>query len=112
MAVAYAASSTQLSAYKSNSLLGLGPGQLVVKLYDMALVDLKGKDAPHACKVLSELIDSLDFRQEGVPVGLFRLYRYCMEEIKKGEFEVPTRIVSDLRETWVQALAKAAGQAP
>lgn len=105
MVVAYAGGATPLNSYRANSVLGLTPGELVLKMYDMALVALKSGDGDRASRVLSELIDSLDFQHQQIALGLFRLYRYCLEEIKRGEHEVPTRIMRELRDTWAQALS-------
>jgi len=106
MAIAYGCNSAQIKTYQAQSVLSLTPGQLVLKAYDILLVALANRESGRACKVLAELIDALDFQYGDFPIGLFRLYRYCMEEIKKGEYEVPTKILRDLRDTWAQALAQ------
>lgn len=105
MAVAYSASAVQLNSYRTNSVLGLTPGQVLVKMYDLALVALISGDGKRSVRVLSAMIDSLDFEYQEIAMGLFRLYRYCIEEVNKGEYEMPTRILRELRETWVQALS-------
>ncbi len=106
MAVAYQYGAAQLGSYRAQSVMGLSPEELILKAYDIALSALATEDGTKACKVLAHLIDSLDFKYREVAVGLFRLYRYCMEEIKKGEYEVPTRIVRELRTSWAQALGR------
>lgn len=105
MAVAYAAVASQLQTYRTNSLLGLTPAQLILKMYEMLLADLAGGDGAHACRVLSELIDCLDFRYQEPAAGLFKLYRFCLGQVKKGEYEVPGRIIKELRDTWARAIA-------
>jgi len=107
MAVAYLNSQAQLGSYRSNSVMGASPAQLVLKSYDLALAALRAEDGPWACKVLAQLIESLDFRYQEVALGFFRLYRYCMEEIKQGRLGVPTRILRELRDTWAQAMETA-----
>ncbi len=111
MAVAYSSSSAQLNSYRSNSVLGLTPGELVLKLYDMGVVALVAQDQQRAARVLAQLIETLDFRYHDVAFGLFRLYRYCMDEIKKGEYDVPTRVLRELRDTWAKALSSQGGVA-
>lgn len=37
------------------------------------------------------------------PILLFRLYEYCMREVKCGNFEVTLKILKELCETWIQA---------
>ncbi|MGI5837329.1 MAG: flagellar export chaperone FliS [Chloroflexota bacterium] len=104
MAVAFSQGIAQLNSYRTQSVLCLSSGELVLKAYDIALTSLSAQDGDKACKVIAHLIDSLDFQYEEVSAGLFRLYRYCLEEIKKGELEVPTRILRELRDSWSQAL--------
>ncbi|MHB1162588.1 MAG: flagellar export chaperone FliS [Chloroflexota bacterium] len=104
MAVAYSSNSALLNSYRNNAVLGLTPGELVLKLYDMGLSALANRDAQRASRVLAQLMECLDFRYHDVAFGLFRLYRFCMDEIKRGEYDVPTRILRDLRDTWAKAL--------
>ncbi|MCL4370467.1 MAG: flagellar protein FliS [Chloroflexi bacterium] len=111
MAVAYSNNGLQLNSYRTNSVLGLTPGELVLKLYDMGLSALSAGDQQRATRVLAQLIEGLDFRYHDIAFGLFRLYRYCMDETKKGEYDVPTRILRELRETWAQALRSPGGAA-
>lgn len=112
MVVAYRHSPNQLNSYRTQSVLGLTPAQLVLKLYDMAVAALLAREGDRASKVLAQLIESLDFQQRDVALGMFRLYRYCLEQIKRGEYEVPTTILRELRNTWAQALASAVGDTP
>lgn len=107
MAVAYSGSAAQLNSYRTNSVIGLTSGQVLVKMYDLAVVALMSGDGKRGIRVLSTLIDSLDFEYQEIAIGLFRLYRYCIEEINEGEYEVPTRILRELRETWAEALVSA-----
>lgn len=107
MAVAYSGSYSQLNSYRTQSVVGLNPGQLLIKTYDLALVALSAGDGDRACRVLTQLIEALDFQYD-VAVGLFRLYRYCMDEVKQGNHEVPAKILRELRDTWAQAVASQA----
>lgn len=107
MAVAYSSYASHIKTYRNQSIVNLSPGQLILKAYDILLVALANRESARACKVLAELIESLDFKYGDLPIGLFNLYRYCMEEIKKGEYEIPSKILRDLRDTWAQALAQA-----
>ena len=105
MSVAYWASGAVLNSYRTNSIITLTAGELILKMYDMALVALAAGDGKQGTRVLAELIEALDFEHGEIALGLFRLYRYCMEEIKMGEYGVPTRILRELREAWGEALA-------
>ncbi len=111
MAVAYSNRSLQLDSYRTNSVLGLTSGELVLKLYDLGLGALAARDGQRASRVLAQLIEGLDFRYQEIAFGLFRLYRYCMDEISKGEYDGPTHILRELRETWARALSSQGGAA-
>jgi flagellar protein FliS len=109
MAIAYSPHNP-LNSYRSQSVLTLTPGELLVKTYDIALSAMVAKDESRACNVLAHLIDCLDFEHQDVALGLFKLYRYCIEQLKKGEFDVPEKIIRDLRDTWWRALGQSPAQ--
>ncbi len=111
MAVAYFSNSAKLDSYRNNSVLGLTPGELVLRLYDIGLASLAAHNGQRASGVLAQLIDALDFRYHDVAFGLFRLYRYCMDEIKRGEYDEPARILRELRDTWARAIGSQGGVA-
>ena len=104
MAVAYGSNLAHLNSYRSQAVTALTPGGLLVKTYDVAIAALSVQDGQRACKAVASLIDALDFEHAEIAGGLFRLYRYCMEQIKQGDMAVPTRILTDLRDTWAQAI--------
>ncbi len=104
MAVACGNGWTQLSSYRSQSVVGLAPAELLLKTYDLILSALRARDEERACRGLAQLIDSLDFRYHDVATGLLRLYHYCMEEIKRGNSEAAVVVLRDLRDTWADAL--------
>jgi flagellin-specific chaperone FliS len=106
MVAMYCGNSSQLQSYRTNAVASLGPAQLMLRMYDMAVADLQGGDGAHACKVIGQLIESLDFTYPETAGGLFRLYRYCLEQTKQGEYSVPARIMDELRQTWREALAR------
>ncbi len=90
------------NAYLEQEIMTLNPLQLLVKAYDAGIAACNRKDESKACAVLVELIDSLNFDYAEIAGSLFRLYDYSMREIKRGNFEVPLKILKELRETWVQ----------
>ncbi len=91
------------SAYLEQEIMTLNPLQLLIKAYDAGISACNRKDEHKASAVLSELIDSLNFDYAEIANSLFRLYEYCMREVKRGNFDVTLKILKELRETWVQA---------
>ena len=87
-------------AYQKSEILGLTPVQLLIKVYDFAIIGCRSKDADKVCRALVELISSLRFEYQEVSVGLFRLYQFCMDDVKQGKFENAEKILISLRDTW------------
>ena len=88
------------NAYQQNAIMGLSPMQLVLKVYDYAILGCKANDADKVCRALVELISALRFEYEEISVGLFRLYQYCMDEVKQEKFDNAEKILIGLRDTW------------
>ncbi|MDO8745912.1 MAG: flagellar protein FliS [Candidatus Brocadiaceae bacterium] len=59
------------------------------------------KDASKVCEVLLGLIDALNFDYPEIAKSLLRLYEYCMDEVKSGNFDIPLNIFKETREPWV-----------
>lgn len=91
------------NVYLEQEIMTLNPLQLLIKAYDAGIIACNRKDEVKASAVLSELIDSLNFDYADISNSLFRLYEYCMREVKDGNFEVTLKILKELRETWIQA---------
>jgi len=89
--------------YIETEILNLSPIELILKIYDVAIVSCRKKDAEKANKAITELIASLDFDYKEISIPLFKLYQYCQYEIRKGNFENALEILKELRETWAKA---------
>jgi len=84
----------------------MNPLQLLIKVYDYAILNCKKKNMEKASKAIVELISALNFDHQEVSMGLFRLYQYCLDRIKQGEFEESVRILEGLKESWAQTQQK------
>ena len=56
------------------------------------------KDALKVCDVIAGLIDALNFDYSEIAKSLLRLYEYCMDEVKSGNFDIPLKILKETRE--------------
>jgi len=92
-----------ITTYQQNQILGLSPTELILKLYDLAIVSIKKGDIQRANRVIAELIGALDFDYQEIAMGFFRLYRYCQDCLYKGNFQEALSVMEDLRNTWAQA---------
>jgi flagellar protein FliS len=92
-----------VQTYRNEHLLNLSPVQVVQKLYDVAIQGCKRQNYPLAQRALTELIVSLNFEQQEMATGLYRLYDYCKRQIREGKSDEAVVILEDLRTTWSQA---------
>ena len=92
--------------YLLKEILEANPQQIILKIYDIAIVNSKKKDLAKTNNAIQELINSLKFDDEQVKeisMGLLRLYRFCQEEMRKQNYDIVYKILTDLRETWTKA---------
>ena len=92
------------TAYRQTQVGYASPGELLLQAYDIAITACGREDTQRATAALVELINALDFEYKEVAVGLLRLYNYCLDQIKKGQFGEARNILSELRATWARAL--------
>lgn len=93
------------NAYLEQEVMTLNPIQLIIKAYDAGIAACNRKDENKTCDVLVELIDSLNFDHAEIAGALFRLYDFCLREVKQEKFDATLKILKELRDTWVQAQA-------
>lgn len=98
------------SAYVAAQIQAMSPVQVMMQLYDFAVAACVAGDSRKASAALVELIAALDFNYEDIATGLYRLYEYCLREVKAERFESPHKILSDLRDTWHVALGIAGSE--
>lgn len=97
-----------IDAYTENQVVNASPGKLILLLYDHVIKCLKNSDMRGASKGLVELMSSLDLDYHEISGRLFSLYEYCLDLVKKGDFDQALKIISEMRQTWVTALDRMA----
>ncbi|HTY79037.1 MAG TPA: hypothetical protein VMI34_14535 [Candidatus Bathyarchaeia archaeon] len=93
-------------------LRGLSSGERLLGLYEHGVVGCTRRDPEQVIAALEELISLLDFEYGDIAEGFYRLYAFCLSEVRDGRFEQPAWILSDLRETWSQTLHDVTAPAP
>ncbi|MGE5437866.1 MAG: flagellar export chaperone FliS [Syntrophothermus sp.] len=95
----------KINQYLVKEILEATPQQLLIKLYDFAIVNAKKESLEKTNAALQELINSLNFEGEckEVSTGLFKLYLFCQEQMRKKNYEIVIKILSELKETWQNA---------
>jgi len=93
----------RVNAYLTKDVLDATPEKLLLKVYDFAIANSKRKNLGKTNKALSELINALNFEKEETKefsLGLMSLYQFCQERMRKGDNEIVSRILTDLRDSW------------
>lgn len=103
----FARQSGRLNQYLLKEIMEATPQQLIIKVYDIAIVSSKKKDFMRTNNAIQVLINSLRFDGEevkNISTGLLRLYLFCQDQTRKKNFDITTRILSELRDTWLKVL--------
>ena len=98
---------SKLNPYLTNQILNSSPEQLLIKVYDFAVVNSEKKDMIKTNTAIQELIGFLRFDDEtykDLAVSLLRLYQFCQDQARKNNYDVVTKILTELRESWLQAI--------
>jgi len=92
--------------YRNQDVMGASPIRLVVMAYDLAIRACEVQDFAKATKAISVLRDALNFDYPEVSVGLFRLYQWCLDSIRKGDYDTAQKTLSELRDAWRETETK------
>jgi flagellar secretion chaperone FliS len=98
---------SKINPYLANQILNASPEQLFIKIFDFAVVNSEKKDMIKTNNAIQELIGLLRFDDESykdLSINLIKLYQFCQDQARKGNFEIVTKILTELRESWLQAI--------
>ena len=98
---------SKLNPYLANQILNSSPEQLLIKIFDFAVVQTKKKDMIKTNSAIQELIGMFRFDDDSykdLAINLIGLYQYCQDQARKQKFEIVTKILTELRESWLQAI--------
>lgn len=91
--------------YLRQKILSASPQQLVAYIYDAISAACVQRNKEKALRAIQELIDSLDFEKgKSVARTFYQTYRYLQEQIRKNNFDEVKAVISEIRQTWVQAM--------
>jgi flagellar secretion chaperone FliS len=96
----------RLSKYVENEILEANPKQLLIKIYDFAILNCQRHDMIKTNNAIQELINSLCFETEetkNISIGLLKLYQFCQDQMRKKNYDVVYKILFELRKTWIEA---------
>jgi flagellin-specific chaperone FliS len=89
--------------YRMNQINGASPLDLLIMAYDAALASAGQGDLDRFTRAIGVLRDALDYSYDAeVALGFFRLYQYCADLARKGEFDEAAGLIRGLRDAWDQ----------
>lgn len=109
MQTATAFANKGVNQYLTNEILNATPEQLIMKVFNFAILSCKKHDMVKTNEALQVLINSLNFEHpeaKEISIGFFRIYRFCQDQMRKQNYDVVHKTLSELKESWESALAK------
>lgn len=99
---------SQANSYLIKEILDATPQVLLLKIYDFAILNCQKKNMLKTNNALQELINSLKFDENDpavteISTGLLRLYQFCQDQMRKQNYDIVYKILSELRLTWAKA---------
>lgn len=89
--------------YRQQDVMGASPMRLVVMAYDLAIRSCEQKNFEKAVKTIAGLRDALNFDYPEVSLGLMKLYQWCLDCIRQGDYSSAISTLSELRSAWQEA---------
>ncbi|MEJ2617080.1 MAG: flagellar protein FliS [Ignavibacteriaceae bacterium] len=99
----------RLNQYVLNEITQATPKELLIKIYDFAIVNCKKQNLAKTNEALQVLISSLSFENKEVSkisIGLLKLYQYCQDQMRKKNYDIVYEILTELRGSWITAFNK------
>jgi flagellar secretion chaperone FliS len=94
--------------YQQQDVISASPLRLVIMTYDLAIRSCEQQDFTKAVKTISALRDALDLDYPEISTGLFRLYQWCLDCVRKGDYASTLNTLTELRGAWVATEQKMA----
>jgi flagellar protein FliS len=98
--------SNKINSYLVNDIMNSTPEKLLIKVYDFAIANAERKDMVKTNEAIQVLINALRYDDEemtNISFRLFRLYQFCQDQMRKNNNEIVKKILTELRETWINA---------
>jgi flagellin-specific chaperone FliS len=94
--------------YRQQDIMNASPLRLVIMTYDLAIRACEQQDFAKSVKTIGALRDALDLDYPQVAAGLFRLYQWCLDCIRKGDYASAIVTLTELRGAWAATEQKLA----
>ena len=94
----------EVNRYRRQQLEAMTPGQLVLVVYEQAILACRKGNRRRLRQAVEQLIWGLDFEQGEVADGLLLLYDWVLRQSREGDFAEAEKTLRQLRDTWKEAL--------
>ena len=100
---------SKLNPYLVKEIMEASPQQLLIKIYDFAIISCQKHDLYKTNAALQQLISALRYDRDDVrevSLGFLKLYQYCQGEMRKKNYPIVLEILTELRDAWLEAFSK------
>lgn len=109
MQTATAWSNRRVNQYISNDVLNASPEQIIMKIYDFAILNCQKQNMIKTNEALQVLINALNFEHPDakiISIGLYRIYTFLQDQMRKQNYDLVYKTLTELKQTWETALAQ------
>lgn len=97
----------EAQTYRLKQVNSGSPLDILLMTYEAALSGCDQRDFGRTTRALNLLSDALDFSYDrDIATGFFKLYQYCADLVRDGEYDETALILVELRDTWAQVKAQ------
>ena len=96
----------RLNQYRTDDIMSYNQERLLLKVYDIAIINCKRHDMIKTNDAIQVLVDALSFETNDtieVSSGLLRLYLYCQDQMRLKKYSETEAILTSLRDTWINS---------
>ena len=89
--------------YLVKEIMEASQEKLLIKVYDFAILNCQRHNLAKTNKALQVLIDALRFDDEAsneISGGLFRLYQFCQDQMREGNYNMVYKTLTELKKSW------------
>ncbi|MCC7353532.1 MAG: flagellar protein FliS [Anaerolineae bacterium] len=92
--------------YRELQVHSATPLQRTLMAYDAAIIGCGHRDLKKTTDALNVLRGSLDLEQGEVAWRLFRIYQYCADLARAGQYDDASEILRSLVQAWIEVLVQ------
>jgi len=96
--------SKQSNPYLVQKVMTASPEQLVIYVFDAAILACSRNDKAKAIQAMQVLIDALKFDYHEIATSFYNSYRGIITLLTRSDFETAKKLIVDVKGTWERAM--------